>query len=54
MNQLNQNKPQCKAIIVQEYTKNSSHYNAQKSFEDWLIKNEVVIEGIDTRDFLLK
>ena len=44
------NKPQCKAIIVQEYTKNSSHYNAQKSFEDWLIKNKVVaLEGIDTR-----
>ena len=43
-------KAQCKAIIVQEYTKNSSHYNAQKSFEEWLIKNEVVaLEGIDTR-----
>jgi len=43
-------KPSCKSIIVQEYTKNSSHYNAQKSFEDWLIKNEVVaLEGIDTR-----
>ena len=43
-------KPQCKAIIVQEYTKNSSHYNDHKSFIEWLDKNNIIaLEGIDTR-----
>uniref|UniRef100_A0A6C0JCM1 Carbamoyl-phosphate synthase small subunit N-terminal domain-containing protein n=1 Tax=viral metagenome TaxID=1070528 RepID=A0A6C0JCM1_9ZZZZ len=35
-------KPSCKAIIVQEFTENSSHYNAQKSFKEWLVKNEII------------
>ena len=44
-------KPECKAIIVQEYTKNSSHYNSQKSFTEWLKKNNIIaLEGIDTRE----
>ena len=44
-------KPHCFAIIVQEFTKNSSHYNAQYSFNDWLISNKIIgLEGIDTRN----
>ena len=50
-NSVEANNPHCNAIIVQEFTKNSSHYNAQNSFSDWLINNKIIaIEGIDTRN----
>ena len=55
------NKPSCSAIIVQEYTENSSHYldinnnelrnNSNiKSLNDWLVDNKIIgLSGIDTR-----
>ena len=50
-NSIEANKPHCYAIIVQEFTKNSSHYNAQNSFSKWLIDNKIIgLEGIDTRN----
>ena len=50
-NSVEANKPHCYAIIVQEFTKNCSHYNAQYSFSKWLTDNKIIgLEGIDTRN----
>ena len=43
-------KPALSAIVVEEYTENSSHYDNLKSLHTWCLDNEVVgISGIDTR-----
>lgn len=43
-------KPALSAIVVEEFTENSSHYDNWKSLEKWCLQNKVVgISGIDTR-----
>lgn len=43
-------KPSLSAIVVEEYTQNSSHYDNWKSLHTWCLQNKVVgISGIDTR-----
>jgi len=44
-------KIQVTGLIVSEYSKDYSHWNAKKSLGDWLIENDVPgIYGIDTRE----
>ena len=43
-------KPALSAIVVEEFTQNSSHYDNLKSLHTWCLQNKVIgISGIDTR-----
>jgi carbamoyl-phosphate synthase small subunit len=43
-------KIQAKALIVSDYSKNYSHWNAERSLSDWMIEEKIPgIFGIDTR-----
>lgn len=44
-------KIQVSAFVVSDYTEEFSHWNADKSLNDWMVENEVPgIYGIDTRE----
>ena len=44
-------KIQISGFVVSDYTEEFSHWNADKSLNDWMVKNEVPgIYGIDTRE----
>jgi len=44
-------KIQISAFVVSDYTEEFSHWNADKSLNDWMVENEVPgIYGIDTRE----
>ncbi len=48
-------KIQVKAIIISDYSYNYSHWNAKKSFSEWMRQHDIPgIYGIDTRELTKK